>query len=353
MNVRHARLTVLAIWAMIAAYALIQTAAWSVAGGIPRRPAVVVQVIGAWIVMLVLAAMTTRLIGSLSRSLTEQRDRHQVTVTEFEQLQIRNAILQVVARSMDVPLALQALAHGIARLVTCESVGLALVSEDGSEFQSYTARVRDEERRSRPRSELVFRTEGTAVGSVVRSREPLVINNSGDSAAAGFLDVNVLHSAGLRSAVIVPLVAKGRAVGTLNLVARQPNAFTEADVQVLLPIAELLAVAHVAQRLHVALGKYRMMEAMSELTLSVSAEINGALQTIIGQCNLLERSLPDTAGRRDVATIVGQAQRISSLLEKMRSAAHNRLQQVSDAVDLDGIPSSPEAYPEADTNRLE
>ena len=352
MNVRHARLTVWAIWAMIAAYALTQAAAWSVAGGIPRRPVVVVQVIGAWIVMLILAAMTTRLIGSLSRSLTEQRDRHQVTVTEFEQLQIRNAILQVVARSMDVPLALQALAHGIGRLVTCESVGLALVSEDGSEFQSYTARVRDEERRSRPRSELVFRTEGTAVGSVVRSREPLVINNSGDS-AADFLDVNVLHSAGLRSAVIVPLVAKGRAVGTLNLVARQPNAFTEADVQVLLPIAELLAVAHVAQRLHVALGKYRMMEAMSELTLSVSAEINSALQTIIGQCNLLERSLPDTAGRRDVATIVGQAQRISSLLEKMRAAAHNRLQQVSDAVDLDGIPSSPEAYPEADTNGLE
>ena len=49
---------------------------------------------------------------------------------------------------------------------------------------------------------------------------------------------------------------------------------------------------------------------MSELTLSVAAEINSALQTIIGHCDLLERGYTDPALQRDLRTIVRQAQRI-------------------------------------------
>lgn len=348
MNVRNPRVAVWAIWAMVAAYALVQVIAWTVAGGIPRRPLVVVQVVGAWIVMLILAAITTRLIAGLSRSLSEEQHEHQATVGEVEQLQISNAMLEIIARSVDVPLAFQALARRIARLVPCERVGLALLSEDGTEFQTYTARVHDEERRSRARPEIVFKADRTALGSVVRSREPLVINDTREG-AQDFLDINVLHTAGFGSAVMVPLVAKGRAVGTINLVARPRNAFHKPHVDALLPIAEILAVAYVAQQLQVALGKHRLMEVLSELTLSIAAEINSALQTIIGHCDLLERGYPDTELQRDLATIVRQAQRISSLLDKMRAAAHDRLQQMAETVNQGGIPSSPEAYTEAET----
>ena len=62
------------------------------------------------------------------------------------------------------------------------------------------------------------------------------------------------------------------------------------------------------------LGKYRTMEAMSDMTLSIAAEINSALQTIIGHCDLLERGYPDPNLQRDLATVVRQAQRISELL---------------------------------------
>lgn len=352
MNVRNPRVAVWAIWAMVAAYALVQVTIWTMTGGIPRRPLVVVQIVGAWIVMLILAAITTRLIGGLSRSLSEEQHDHRATAGEVEQLQISNAMLQIIARSVDVPLAFQALAHRIAGLAPCERVGLALLSEDGTEFQTYTARVHDEERRNRPRPELVFKTDRTALGTVVRSREPLVINDTREG-AQDFLDINVLHTAGFGSAVMIPLVAKGRAVGTINLVARQRNAFHKPHVEALLPIAEMLAVAYVAQQLQVAVGKHRLMEAMSELTLSIAAEINSALQTIIGHCDLLERGYPGTELQRDLATIVRQAQRISSLLDKMRAAAHDRLEQTAETVSQGGIPSSPEAYPEAETQGTE
>ncbi len=332
------------IWALIAGFAIVEAAAWIAVGGVPRRPAVLIQVASAWAVMLALAFIATGLVNSLSQRLSRNRRAHMVTLDEVEQLQTQNTMLQIVARSVDVTLAFQALATRIARLVPCDRVGLTLLSENGQEFQTYTARVREEERRARPRPEVVFKTDGTAIGAVVRSREPLILSNLAD-AAGDYLDASVLQAAGFQSALMVPLVSKGRAVGTLNLVSRTRGTFSQEHVDLLLPIAEIFAVACVAQQLQIALGKFRTMEAMSDLTLSTASEINGALQTIVGHCDLLERGYPDPNLQRDLATIVRQAQRISGLLEKMRADARERLKEVADTVaQQHGIPSSPEAY---------
>ena len=216
----------------------------------------------------------------------------------------------------------------------CDRVGLALLTENGQEFQTYTARVHEEERRARPRPEIVFKVDQTVLGSVVRSREALIVARHRRWRRADFLDANILHTSGFGSALIVPLVSKGRVVGTLNLVQRAKNAYRPEHVAAIQPIAEIFAVAVIAQQLQVALGKYRSMEAMSELTLSIAAEINSALQTIIGHCDLLERGYPDPNLQRDLATVVRQAQRIEGLLAKMRAAAHERMKEVEAAVSV-------------------
>lgn len=331
------------IWGVPGAFAVVQIAAWTAAGGVPRRPLVLVQVVSAWIAMLLLAYFATTRIGGLARRLTLKEDAHLATLDEIEQLLTQNAILQIIARSVDVPLAFQSLASRIVRLVPCDSVGLALLSNNGQEFQTFTARVTEDERRTRPRPELVFKTDRTIIGSVVRSREAMIVNDTGES-AADYLDVNVLHSAGFGSVIVMPLVSKGRAVGTLNVVSRHTDAFHPAHIQILEPIAEIFAVAYVAQQLQVGLSKYRTMEAMSELTLSMAAEINSALQTIVGSCDLIERGYPDASLQRDLATITRQAQRITSLLEKIRSLANERMREMAESVGQGTIPSSPEAY---------
>ena len=338
MKFRDSRTAVLSIWGLLAVFALLQVFAWVVAG-IPQRRIGAVALAVCWTLVIVLAVLATLRVRGLTRTIVKTQQAHRVTLDEVEQLQTQNAMLHIIARSVDVPLAFQALAQRIVRLVPCDRVGLALLSESGEEFQTYTARTDLEERRSRPRPEVVFKTDRSAIGAVVRSREPLLFNDSRES--ADYLDINVLHSAGFGSVLILPLVSKGRSVGTLNVVARQLHAFSQAHVDVLMPIAEIFAVAYVAQQLQMALGKYRTMEAMSELTLSVAAEINSALQTIIGHCDLLERGYPDPNLQRDLATVVKQAQRISGLLDKMRAAAHERLKEVAES---GVIPSSPEAY---------
>jgi transcriptional regulator with GAF, ATPase, and Fis domain len=289
-------------------------------GYAPRGPWGLAQVIAGWVVMLLLATLSTRLIGQLTERLSATEHAHRATKGEVEQLQMHNAMLEILARSVDVPLAFQSLAQRIARLVPCDRVGLALLTEAGDEFQTYTARVNEDERRLRPRPEVVFKADRTAIGTAVRTREPLIINDVEEN-APDYLDINVIHSSGFGSALVLPLVSKERGVGTLNVVSRRKHAFTQAHVDALLPVTEIFAVAYVAQQLQIAVTRHRTVEAMSDLTLNVATEINSALQTIIGHCDLLERGYPDPSLQRDLATVVRQAQRISALLDKMRSAS--------------------------------
>ena len=344
MKVRRAQQApVWAIWGLVGLFGVIQAAAWIAAGGVPRRPGVLAQVICAWVVMIILASLATRRIGTMAQRIQAHEHTHEETLGELEQLQTQNAMLEIIARSVDVTLAFQALASRIARLVPCDRVGLALLTDNGQEFQTYTARVQEEERRTRPRPEVVFKVEQTILGNVVRTREALIVADISE-AAADFLDANILHTSGFGSALVVPLVSKGRVVGTLNLVQRAKNGYGPEHVRTIMPIAEIFAVAVIAQQLQLSVGKYRTMEAMSELTLSIAAEINSALQTIVGHCDLLERGYPDQNLQRDLATVVRQAQRIAGLLEKMRAAAHDRLREVEAEVNQAAIPTSPEAF---------
>jgi transcriptional regulator with GAF, ATPase, and Fis domain len=332
MRLREDHTPVWAIWLLIA-FGAVQPIAWGLGVGMPRHPV-------AFVPLLALAALATQRITALWRQLNQKEEAHSATLTEVDQLQTQNAVLDIIARSVDVPLAFQALAARIARLVPCDRVGLALLSEDGREFQTYTARVQQEERRTRPRPEIVFKVERTILNGVVRSREPLLIPDI-KVAAPDHLDANILMTSGFASALLVPLVSRDRAVGTLNVVSRRLDAFSRAHADALQPIAEILAVAWVAQQLHMTVGKHRTMEIMSELTLSVAAEINSALQTIIGHCDLLERG-SDPALQRDLQTISGQAHRIMGLLDKMRAAANERMREMSATMAQEGIPTSPE-----------
>src|SRR5258708_3015528 len=224
MNYRDHRAPVWAIWGLVGFFGLVEALAWTMAGGIPRRPGVLIQVGTAWVVMVILALLATRRLRTQAQRIKTHEHTHQETLGEVEQLQTQNAMLEIIARSVDATLAFQALASRIARLVPCDRVGLALLTENGQEFQTYTARVHEEERRARPRPEIVFKVEQTILGSVVRSREALIIGDF-SQVAADFLDANILHSAGFGSGLIVPLVSKGRVVGTLNLVQRVEDGY--------------------------------------------------------------------------------------------------------------------------------
>lgn len=333
------------LWGLVVGTAALQGAVWflvHLTPVIPHDVGVGLQVVILWTAILVLGAIANRRIGWLLRRLTQHEHAHLATLDQVGQLEIQNALLTQLARSIDVGLAFQSLARQIARLVECDRLGLALLKENGQGFQTYTARVTEEERRHRPRPDIEFGVDRTILGSITRTRQPLIVGDLG-KLVSDYLDANVLHTAGFKSALFLPLIAKGRAVGTINLVSRSPAAFVTAHIDSLSPITEILAVAILAQQWQVSLTRYRTTEAMAEVTLSVANEINSALQTIIGRCNVLEREHPGVGGlQSDLAIVVRQAQRISELLEKMRHATQTRLHEMAARVSEVQIPTSPE-----------
>lgn len=294
--------------------------------------------LSAWAVVFGFGLLAARHARAARLALDARDDRHRATLAQIEQLEAHNEMLQTLAQSTDVTLAFQALARRIARIVPCDRVGLALLKEGGREFQTYTARVAEPERRTRPRVDLEFNLERTHIGQVVRSGQPLIVDSFSDQ-AADYLDANVLHQTGFQSGLVLPLMSKNTPVGTLNVVSRMKKAFGPEHVAALQPIAEILAVAYIAQQLQQSVARFRTMEAMAELTLSIASEIQSALQTIIGHCDLLERGHPDPGLQRDVAVITRQALRIQDLLERMRTAAQDRLREVAERVQS-GMPDT-------------
>ena len=343
MNPGPDRAPVWAIWLLIA-FGAVQPLIWTLPAELARRPLVRLPILVCWLTLLVLAAIATRRITWLWRTLSQKDRAHRATLNEVQQLQTQNAMLETIARSVDVPLAFQELASRIAQLVPCDRVGLALLSEGGGEFQTYTARAEMADRRVKTRPEVTFRTDRTLIGTAVRLREPVVIRDLKE-VAPDHLDANVVASAGFRSSLIVPLISTDRAVGTLSIVSRQVDAFSREHADVLMPIAEILAVAWVAEQLQVKMSRLHTVEAMSEQMLAVSSEINSALQTIIGHCDLLARqsTVAGTTVNQDLATVIQQAQRIADLLEKMREGARQRLKEATDGMSDPGALRAPDA----------
>lgn len=326
---------------IVAATAVVQVGVWASLGRgwLTAAQATGLHLVVAWTAILAVAVIASRVIGALRADLQARSDQHHATLTEVEQLGTLNEMLTTAGQAKDVGLAFQALARRIGRLIPCDRLGLAVLKDDGQSLQVYYSRVSEPERRRRPRPEVQFSLERSVFGQVIRTCEPVLID---DTAVVGadFQDAGTLASQGFHSLLILPLVSRNRSIGAMTVISRQRNAFEPGHRGVLQPLAEVLAFAFVAQQQYLALDRYRAMEATAESTLAIATELNNSLQIIAGHCATLTAAHPDVA--TEVADLTRQAERISSLLDRMRNATAERLSMEGAAQGT--IPSSPEFF---------
>ncbi len=229
----------------------------------------------AWGLIIYLALAASRHTESLRAEISTKQSQHQATLDQVEQLEALNEMLVTLGRTKDVGLAFQGLARRVGRLVRCDRLGLAVMHENGYEVQTYLSRVSEPERRRRPRPEVAYRLERSLFGQVMRSCEPVVVDDFATQ-AHDFIDLSDLAAQGFRSAIVLPLMSRNRSIGTLTAISRTPAAFTAAHRDAMQPMAEVLAFAFVAQQQHAALQRYRSMETLAEVSLSVSTDVNSA-----------------------------------------------------------------------------
>jgi len=107
--------------------------------------------------------------------------------------------------------------------------------------------------------------QGTSFGWAIEHNQTLVRPDI--TQPPHFTTDALLIPAGIRSTVIVPLVARGRALGTWNMARCQPHAFSPEEIEILETVAGQLAIALDNVRLHqdLAAQAARLRQAYSQL----------------------------------------------------------------------------------------
>jgi len=235
-----------------------------------------------------------------------------------EHLQATNALLRTLASSPDITHSLFELAVRIRAIVPCDRVGLALLTEDRAGYSTFTARLDHRGgSSSAPPVDLHFPRGSSIIDEVVTAGEGRVVEDVA-ALAPTYLDVNVVKTAGFSSFVLVPLIFENEALGTLNLVARRPGAFSQADLDALKPVADALASAYGTRRMANTLARHQMANELSELTFAFANDMSGAVQAIVGQCELLAREARDPHVDRELAAMLQHAKRLREILNNMQ-----------------------------------
>ncbi|NJN93655.1 MAG: GAF domain-containing protein [Anaerolineales bacterium] len=123
-------------------------------------------------------------------------------------------------------------------VLRAEDGSLLLLDEETNElaFVLVHGDIRNELRGYRIKSDT-----GIA-GWVGRQREPLIVNNPRQDVRFS-LDIDEEFSFVTRSILCVPMMARGKLIGVIELLNKRANDFTEADATLLLILGQVAAIA--------------------------------------------------------------------------------------------------------------
>ncbi len=144
------------------------------------------------------------------------------------------SLVRVLAQARSWQEVAQALAQHLRRLIPYDRLSCSLVHPEGGFAEivvpvgEVEGLVRSGERRS---------LEGTATGWVVQHRRPL-LETEGQEVTPFF---SAVKAAGFRTRLAVPVEVGGRVIAALVFHHREPNAYSEADVQHLQPFLPFIA----------------------------------------------------------------------------------------------------------------
>ncbi len=85
------------------------------------------------------------------------------------------------------------------------------------------------------------KADGSALGLAVEKKEPVVDEDI--VATMKFSEDGLLAKAGIRSRVVLPLVLKGKAIGTFNVASSTPRSYTKDELEFLKEIAAQITIA--------------------------------------------------------------------------------------------------------------
>ena len=267
---------------------------------------------------------------------------------------IRNFFLEagtLLSESLDVATPLQHLARLVVRYLADYCI-VDLVDEEG-QLRRVQAVARDDAKQELMRQTLPYSPRngsGSPVQQAFERGEITVVPEIGpewlDASARDETHRAVLDALGPRSAVLVPLEARGRKLGIINIVWAQPGRALPEDVEVARAVAERASVAIDNVRLYQ--HAQEAIRARDQLWGVARHELRTPLSSLGLQLQLAERLAQQQPGGEDAISRVlpkiqaarRQVERLSNLISELLDttrAQAGRLELKCEEVDLPAL----------------
>jgi formate hydrogenlyase transcriptional activator len=155
----------------------------------------------------------------------------------IQETAVVNEVARIVTSTLDIDLAYDQFVQEMKKLVDFDRTSINLIDHQAGVFLvRYEAGINYPGRRQ----DDVVPLQGTVTQRIMDTRQTLVQSYDGEVAFAGQPE---RFQAGLRSGMTVPLIAKDRVIGTLNVSSRHSAAFGKREQRILEGLAAQIAPA--------------------------------------------------------------------------------------------------------------
>ena len=278
--------------------------------------------------------------GELAMAL-QNAEHHEEARRRAEELALLQDVGRTLVASLEPQAVLEAGVANLARIVDAPAAYLTLVEPDGLSLRIAAVAGPHPEAKG---TEIPNDPARSLASSAMSQREPILL----EDAAADPRRVRQLTAlTGVRSALVVPLLVRGNAIGAVYIAEhRRRRAFSPQEVQRATAVANQLAVAvdnaraHASalsaladlQRAQARLVHRERLAALGELSAVVAHEVRNPLGVIFNSVGSLRRLLTPTGDARLLLDMVAEeADRLDRMVDELLGFAR---------------PSAPELRPE-------
>ncbi len=227
-------------------------------------------------------------IQELADEFNEMAIKLQASYTGLEQkvaertreLAVVNKITQIISSKLNITQIFESLSDEVGKLLPYDRISIALLDENQRQIALRLIKTKDTPTVTH---DLPRPKTGTAIGWVADHQQPYLRADVLETSE--FHEDRLIAKEGMRSYIVVPIVSQNETIGTLNLVSRRPQTYTERNLEILIPIAEQVAIAVETIRLFEQTKKLDQLK--SDFVSKVSHELRTPLTSIKGFTEIL------------------------------------------------------------------